>query len=73
MAHGVPTLPFLGEGGSKLLKEEIKTFNPIGIQGLPRWIISSVKRHNLQTRFGSIVFTIENEKKDKKSLSKKRF
>ena len=42
-----PTLPFLGEGGSKLLKEEIKTFNPIGIQGLPRWILSSKKRHNL--------------------------
>ena len=31
MAYGVPTLPFLGEGGSKLLKEEIETFNPIGI------------------------------------------
>ena len=31
IAHGVPTLPFLGEGGSKLLKEEIETFNPIGI------------------------------------------
>ena len=31
IAHGVPTLPFLGEGGSKLLKEEIKTFNPIRI------------------------------------------
>jgi hypothetical protein len=36
VAHGVPTLPFLGEGGSKLLKEEIETFNPIRIQGLPR-------------------------------------
>ena len=63
VAHGVPTLPFLGEGGSKLLKEEIETFNPIGIQGLPRWIISSVKRHDPQTRFGSIVFTIKNKNK----------
>ena len=61
MAHSVPTLPFLGEGGSKLLKEEIETFNPIGIQGLPRWISFSVKRHDLQTRFGFIVFTVENE------------
>ena len=73
IAHGVPTLPFLGEGGSKLLKEEIETFNPIGIRGLPRWILSSIRRYNLQTRFGSIVFTIENEEKDKKSLSKRRF
>ena len=36
IAHGVPTLPFLGEGGFKFLKEEIETFNPIKIQGLPR-------------------------------------
>ena len=56
-------LTLLGEGGSKLLKEEIKIFNPIGIQGLPRWILSSVKRHNPRTRFGSIVFAIENEEK----------
>jgi len=35
-SHGIPTLPFLGEGGSKLLKEEIKTFNPVRIQGLLR-------------------------------------
>ena len=73
IAHGIPTLPFLRKKGFKLLKEKIKTFNPIVIQGLPRWILSSVKRHNPETRFGSIVFTIENEKKDKKSLSKKRF
>ena len=33
VAHGVPIPPFLGEGGSKLLKEEIETFNPIRIQG----------------------------------------
>ena len=63
MAYSVPTLPFLKERGSKLLKEEIKTFNPIGIQGLPKWIISSAKRHNLQTRFGSIVFMVKNEEK----------
>ena len=63
MAYRVPTLPFLKEGGSKLLKEEIKTFNPIGIQGLPRWILLSKKRHNPQTRFSSIVFTVENKKK----------
>jgi hypothetical protein len=31
VAHGVPTLPFLGERGSKLLKEEMETFNPIRI------------------------------------------
>ncbi len=71
IAHGVPTLPFLGEGGSKLLKEEIETFNPIGIQGLPRWISSSVKRHNPQTRFGSIVFTVENEEKRQEILKQK--
>jgi hypothetical protein len=71
IAHGVPTLPFLGEGGSKLLKEEIETFNPIKIQGLPRWISSSVKRHDPQTRFGSIVFTIENEEKRQEILKQK--
>jgi hypothetical protein len=71
IAHGVPTLPFLGEGGSKLLKEEIETFNPIRIQGLPRWISSSVKRHNPQTRFGSIVFTIESEEKRQEILKQK--
>jgi hypothetical protein len=71
IAHGVPTLPFLGEGGSKLLKEEIETFNPIRIQGLPRWISSSVKRHDPQTRFGSIVFTIENEEKRQEILKQK--
>ena len=72
MAHGVPTLPFLKEGGSKLLKEEIKTFNPIGIQGLPKWITFSVKRHDPQTRFGSIVFTIENEEKRQEILKQKK-
>ena len=36
VAYGVPIPPFLGEGGSKLLKEEIETFNPIRIQGQPR-------------------------------------
>jgi len=36
VAHGVPISLFLGEKGSKLLKEEIETFNPIRIQGLPR-------------------------------------
>ena len=36
VAHGVPISPFLGERGSKLLKEEIETFNPIRIQGLPK-------------------------------------
>ena len=36
VAHGVPISPFLRFGGSKLLKEEIETFNPISIQGLPR-------------------------------------
>jgi hypothetical protein len=71
IAHGVPTLPFLGEGGSRLLKEEIETFNPIRIQGLPRWISSSVKRHDPQTRFGSIVFTIENEEKRQEILKQK--
>jgi hypothetical protein len=71
IAHGVPTLPFLGEGGSKLLKEEIETFNPIRIQGLPRWISSSVKRHDPQTRFGSIVFTLENEEKRQEILKQK--
>jgi hypothetical protein len=71
IAHGVPTLPFLGEGGSKLLKEEIETFNPIRIQGLPRWISSRVKRHDPQTRFGSIVFTIENEEKRQEIFKQK--
>jgi len=71
IAHGVPTLPFLEEGGSKLLKEEIETFNPIRIQGLPRWISSSVKRHDPQTRFSSIVFTIENEEKRQEILKQK--
>ena len=64
-------MPFLGEGGSRLLKEEIETFNPIGIQGLPRWISSSEKRHNPQTRFGSIVFTVENEEKRQEILKQK--
>ena len=36
IAHGVPILPFLKEGSFRLLKEEIKTFNPIGIQKLPK-------------------------------------
>jgi hypothetical protein len=63
VAYGVPISPFLGEGGSKLLKEEIETFNPIRIQGLPRWISSREKRYDPQTRFGSIVFAIENEEK----------
>ena len=63
VAYGVPISPFLGPKGSKLLKEEIETFNPIRIQGLPRWISSREKRYNPQTRFGSIVFAIENEEK----------
>ena len=71
VAYRVPTLPFLKEGGSKLLKEEIKTFNPIGIQRLPRWITFSIKRHNLQTRFGSIVFTVENKEKRQEILKQK--
>jgi len=71
IAHGVPTLPFPGEGGLKLLKEEIETFNPIAIQGLPRWISSSTKRHNPETRFGSIVFTVENEEKRQEILKQK--
>ncbi len=71
VAHGVPTLPFLGEGGSKLLKEEIEIFNPIGIQGLPRWISFSVKRHDPRTRFGSIVFAVENEEKRQEILRQK--
>jgi len=61
----------LGEGGSKLLKEETETFNPIGIQGLPRWISSSVKRHNPRTRFGSIVFAVENKEKRQDILRQK--
>jgi len=71
IAHGVPTLPFLGEGGSKLLKEEVEIFNPIRIQGLPRWISFSVKRHDPQTRFGSIVFTVENKEKRQEILKQK--
>ena len=47
VAHGVPISPFLEEGGSKPLKEEIETFNPIRIQGLPRQILSREKRYNL--------------------------
>jgi len=68
VAYGVPTLPFLGEGGFKLLKEEIETFNPIKIQGLFRWILSSAKRHDPRTRFGSIVFAIENKIKRQEIL-----
>ncbi len=64
-------MPFLEKGDSRLLKEEIKTFNPIGIQGLHRWISSSEKRHNPQTRFGSIVFTVENEEKRQEILKQK--
>jgi hypothetical protein len=71
VAHGVPISPFLGEGGSKLLKEEIETFNPIRIQGLPRWISSREKRYDPQTRFGSIVFAIENEEKRQEILKQK--
>ncbi|OCL00407.1 uncharacterized protein K441DRAFT_519147, partial [Cenococcum geophilum 1.58] len=71
IAYRVPTLPFLEDGGSKLLKEEIKTFNPIRIQGLPRWILSSVKRHNPQTRFSFIVFTIENKDRRQEILKQK--
>ena len=62
---------FFKKRRSKFLKEEIETFNPIGIQGLPRWITSSVKRHEPQTRFGSIVFTIKNEEKRQEILKKK--
>ncbi len=71
VAHGVPIPPFLGEGGFRLLKEEIETFNPIKIQGLPRWISSSEKRYNPQTRFGSIVFAVENENKGQEILKQK--
>ena len=63
VAHSVPITPFLGLEGSKLLKEEIETFNPIKIQGLPRWIFFRVKRYNPQTRFSSIVFAIKNKEK----------
>jgi hypothetical protein len=71
VAHGVPLPPFLGEGGSKLLKEEIETFNPIRIQGQPRWISSRAKRYDPQTRFGSIVFAVENEEKRQEILKQK--
>ena len=71
VAHGVPISPFLGEGGSRLLKEEIEIFNPIRIQGLPRWITSSAKRHDPQTRFSSIVFAIENKEKRQEILKQK--
>jgi hypothetical protein len=71
VAHGVPIPPFLGEGGSKLLKEEIETFNPIRIQGQPRWISSRAKRYDPQTRFGSIVFAVENEEKRQEILKQK--
>jgi hypothetical protein len=71
VAHGVPIPPFLGEGGSRLLKEEIETFNPIRIQGLPRWISSRAKRYDPQARFGSIVFAIENEEKRQEILKQK--
>ena len=71
VAYSVPISPFLGEGGSKLLKEEIETFNPIRIQGLPRWISPREKRYNPQTRFGSIVFAIENKEKRQEILKQK--
>src|SRR5882762_5490961 len=71
VAYGIPIPPFLGEGGSKLLKEEIETFNPIRIQGQPRWISSRAKRYNPQTRFGSIVFAIENKEKRQEILKQK--
>ena len=71
MAHGVLTLLFLRKERSKLLKEEIKTFNPIGIQGLLKWISFSEKRHNLETRFGSIVFTVKSKKKKQEILKQK--
>ena len=71
MAHGIPISPFLGPEGSKLLKEEIEIFNPIRIQGLPRWISSREKRYNPQTRFGSIVFAIENKEKRQEILKQK--
>src|SRR6266436_8898509 len=71
VAYGVPIPPFLGEGGSRLLKEEIETFNPIRIQGSPRWISSRAKRYNPQARFGSIVFAIENEEKRQEILKQK--
>ena len=61
----------MGEKSLKFLKEEIETFNPIKIQGLPRWISSSEKRYNLQTRFGFIVFAVENEKKGQEILKQK--
>jgi len=68
VAHSVPTIPFLGEGDSKLLKEEIEIFNPIRIQGLSKWILFSIKRHDPQTRFGSIVFTVKNEEERQEIL-----
>ena len=46
VAYSVPISLFLGEGGSKLLNEEIKTFNPIKIQRLPKWISSREKKYN---------------------------
>ncbi|OCK88178.1 uncharacterized protein K441DRAFT_739512, partial [Cenococcum geophilum 1.58] len=39
--------------------------------GLPRWILSSKKRHNPQTKFSSIVFTIKNEEKRQEILKQK--
>ena len=64
-------MSFLGEEGSKLLKKEIKTFNSIRIQRLPKWISFNIKRHNPQTRFSSIVFTVENEEKRQEILRQK--
>jgi len=68
VVYSIPITPFLGLEGSKLLKEEIETFNPIRIQGLPKWILFREKRYNPQTRFGSIVFTIENKEKRQEIL-----
>ncbi|OCK99342.1 uncharacterized protein K441DRAFT_729735, partial [Cenococcum geophilum 1.58] len=60
--------------GSKLLKEEIETFNPIKIQGLPRWISSSEKKTQSTDQIWLYSFTIENEeKKTRNPEAKKRY
>lgn len=70
VAHGVPISPFREAGSMAFLKEEIEGFNPIQIEGLPRWITSESKREN--SLVGSIVFAVSSEDRQKEVLKLQR-
>ena len=66
VAHGVPREAVLLES-PQLLKEEIEIFNQIKVKGLPRWI----SKQDSTRRAGSIVFAVETEEVQQKTLRQK--